>query len=267
MMNVLITGASGGLGRALTIECARRGYHLFLTDINKTGLESLRNGVERQFPVVVATMACDLTDDTDVDRLLAHLDTYGIQFDMLLNVAGLDFEGGFLEQSRKNVLTIVSLNICATLRITHAILSRRAIGKSFSLVFVSSLASQYPIPLKATYAASKRFLLDFAYALGEELKNRHVHVLAVCPGGLVTTRDAMDGIKAQGIWGDMTTNRIEVVTRNTIDRALAGKLVYIPGIANRILSLFGHLLPRTFITMVLYKRWTKSQGKWLDIGA
>ena len=175
-MNVLITGASGGLGRALTIECARRGYHLFLTDINKTGLESLRNGVERQFPVVVATMACDLTDDTDVDRLLAHLDTYGIQFDMLLNVAGLDFEGGFLEQSRKNVLTIVSLNICATLRITHAILSRRAIGKSFSLVFVSSLASQYPIPLKATYAASKRFLLDFAYALGEELKNRHVHV-------------------------------------------------------------------------------------------
>ncbi|HCJ95251.1 MAG TPA: short-chain dehydrogenase, partial [Sphaerochaeta sp.] len=155
-MNVLITGASGGLGRALTIECARRGYHLFLTDINKTGLESLRNGVERQFPVVVATMACDLTDDTDVDRLLAHLDTYGIQFDMLLNVAGLDFDGGFLEQSRKNVLTIVSLNICATLRITHAILSRRAIGKSFSLVFVSSLASQYPIPLKATYAASKR---------------------------------------------------------------------------------------------------------------
>ena len=50
-MNVLITGASGGLGRAIAAECASRGYNLFLTDINEEGLKLLRSGLERQYSV------------------------------------------------------------------------------------------------------------------------------------------------------------------------------------------------------------------------
>jgi short-subunit dehydrogenase len=68
------------------------------------------------------------------------------------------------------------------------------------LVFVSSLASMFPMPHKAAYAASKRFLLDFATALRHELKTHNVRVLALCPGGLVTTKEAVRSIAAQGIW-------------------------------------------------------------------
>lgn len=262
-MNVIITGASGGLGRALSAECARRGYNLFLTDINEAGLQSLRSGLERQYGILVAARACDLTNDDSVSALLDFTVTCGFRFDMLINVAGVDFEGGFLERERKKVLDIVSLNIAATLRMTHGVLSRRGSQKRFYLIFVSSLASMYPMPLKATYAASKRFLLDFAMALRQELRPQNVKVLALCPAGLPTTEESLRGIEAQGIWGSATTNRVESVARNTVENALRGRSLYIPGFINYALYLCGKLVPRSAIAAILYKRWSKAQSKWL----
>ncbi|MBP8639341.1 MAG: SDR family NAD(P)-dependent oxidoreductase [Oscillospiraceae bacterium] len=262
-MNVLITGASGGLGRALATECASRGYNLFLTDINEEGLKLLRIGLERQYGVCVTVKACDLTDDKSVDEMLSLLDKNGLRFDMLLNIAGIDYEGGFLERERESVVKIVSLNVEATLRITHAILSRRREGRSFSLVFVSSLASLYPMPLKATYAASKRFLTDFAMALGQELKNKNVKVLTLCPGGLPTTEEAIQGINAQGFWGGVTTNKLEAVAYHTIEKVLKGQELYIPGTVNKVLSLCGKLVPRKVVATIIYGRWMRAQKKWL----
>lgn len=263
-MNVLITGASGGLGRALAAECARRGYRIFLTDLNEGALAALRSGLERQYGVCVAAKACDLTSESSVAALLEVADHCGIRFDLLLNVAGLDFEGGFLTRERVDISKIVSLNIEATLRITHAVLARRIPGRRFSVVFVSSLASLYPMPLKATYAASKRFLLDFSIALRQELKDQQVNVLALCPGGLPTTKEAMQGIAAQGFWGDVTTNRLETVAKNTIDRALRSGGIYIPGVLNKALSLVGKLIPRSWVAALIFRRWNKAQGKWIQ---
>jgi short-subunit dehydrogenase len=261
-MNVMITGAAGGLGRALANECGRRGYNLFLTDINEDGLLCIRRGLERQFDVVVATAACDLTNAESVDKMLDIIDKYEICFDILLNIAGLDFEGVFMERDREKLVGIVLLNNAATLRITHAAINRRRPGKPFTIVFVSSLASMFPMPLKATYAASKRFILDFATSLRQELKREGVSVLTLCPGGMVTTQETMCSIKAQGFWGDLTTNPLESIARNTIDRALAGKSVYIPGILNRFLSFLGKIIPCSWIAAMIYWRWSKVQSKY-----
>lgn len=261
-MNVFITGASGGLGRALANECGRRGYNLFLNDINEQGLKSIQRGLERQFNITVSTAACDLTSDSCVDELMRKLDAYQIRFDMLLNVAGLDFEGSFLQRDRRDISRIITLNNDATMRITHAILSRRREGNPFYLLFTSSLASMYPMPLKATYAASKRFLLDMAVALGEELKDQNVNVLALCPGGLATTREAMRGIAAQGFWGGATTNPLEHVSKRTISRLENRSGVFIPGALNRALTFFGKLLPRRWVAAAIYHRWNKAQQQW-----
>ena len=262
-MNVFITGASGGLGRAISAECASRGYKLFLTDINEEGLRSIQQGLERQYGACVTTRACDITKDESVDEMLTLIDESGIRFDMLFNIAGIDYEGSFLERERDSVVKIVSLNVEATLRITHAILSRRREGKAFSLVFVSSLASMYPMPLKATYAASKRFLTDFAEALRQELKSQNVRVLTLCPGGLPTTEEAINGINAQGFWGSVTTNRLEQVAFETVEKVQKRAGLYIPGAVNRTLSFLGKLLPRSVIAAIIFKRWSGAQQKWL----
>ncbi len=261
-MNVFITGASGGLGRALANECGKRGDHLFLVDIYAEGLKSIQRGLERQFGITVTTAACDLTSDESVDALLETIDTYGIRFDMLLNIAGVDYEGGFLERQRRDIVRIIALNNEATLRITHAILSRRREGNPFYLLFTSSLASMYPMPLKATYAASKRFLLDFSVALREELKDQGVQVLALCPGGLATTKEAMSGIAAQGFWGGATTNPLELVAAKTVSRLQHRGGIYIPGAVNRALNFCGKFLPRRWVAAAIYQRWNKAQQQW-----
>lgn len=156
-MNVIMTGASGGLGRALAVECARRGYKMILTDVDEEGLRLIKRGIEREFDATVITRVCDLTQGKSVDQMLEWMEQQALYVDMLLNIAGLDYEGGFMERDREKLVEIVSLNDAATMRITHALLGRRRAGRRFSIVFVSNLASMFPMPLKAIYAASKRF--------------------------------------------------------------------------------------------------------------
>lgn len=263
-MMALITGAAGGLGRAMACECARRGYDLFLTDINDKSLEGIRLGISRRYGVNVYSRACDLTNPASVDELFAHMGGLGHTPDMLLNIAGVDYEGSFAGRDSERINAIVQLNIAATLKVTHSLLERKAKGKPLYIVNVSSLASIYPIPLKATYAASKRFLLDFSIALGQELKDENVRVLALCPGGLATTKEALAGISSQGFWGSATTNRLESVARRTISRVLRGKRVYIPGALNRTFSIAGRLVPGTWIAKLLHNRWRAAQSKWLE---
>jgi short-subunit dehydrogenase len=264
-MFVLITGAAGGLGRAFAVDCAKRGYDLFLTDINDAGLKLIEKGITSRYPVKVLTRPCDLTSDADVDALFEFADAKGIRFDMLLNIAGVDFEGGFYERSTENIMKIVQLNVEATLRITHKGLKHRTENKRFYLVFVSSLASFYPMPLKATYAASKSFLREFACALGQELKPMGVSVLSLCPGGLPTTPEALSGIAAQGFWGEVTTNHLEKVTHRTISRILKGYSIYIPGFINSAFRFAGSLVPKPLIAKLIYSRWISAQKEWLDV--
>lgn len=261
-MMAIITGAAGGLGRAMACECARRGYSLVLTDINAGQLEGIRIGVSRRYGINVFAKACDLTSEESVKKLFAYISCLGETPGMLLNIAGVDYEGGFLDRNRERINDIIQLNIAATLRVTHALLERKK-GNPLYVVNVSSLASIYPIPLKATYAASKRFLLDFSIALGQELRHENVRVMALCPGGLATTKEALAGISSQGFWGSATTNRLEAVARRTISRALDGRRVYIPGALNRALSVAGKLVPGTWIARLLHGRWQSAQSKWL----
>ena len=148
-MNVMITGASGGLGRAMAMECARRGWKIYLADVNSGGLDSIKIGLERRFGAEVYTWLCDITCSDDVDNMIAEMSASGVRLDMLLNIAGVDFEGSFEGRDREDVAKIVSINDEATLRITHAALELRRRSEKFTVVFVSSLAAMFPMPLKA----------------------------------------------------------------------------------------------------------------------
>lgn len=259
-MNVMITGAAGGLGRVLADACAKRGFNLFLTDINASLLYAIRVGICRRYDVEVWTEVCDLTSAFETERLFKNVADRGIQFDMLLNVAGVDFEGSFMGRSAAQIAAMVQLNIAATLHITHKALQQRESDKKFYIVFVSSLASLYPMPLKACYAASKRFLYDFSYALGNELRAQNVSVLALCPGGLPTNEEAIRGIAAQGFWGSVTTNRLEIISRRTISKVMQGKRIYIPGLLNRIMGILGSIIPKAIVSKIIYARWQSARA-------
>jgi short-subunit dehydrogenase len=260
-----ISGATGGLGKAFTVECASRGWDLFLTDLQSDKLAALTGGLENTYKINVRFQACDLTDVNARSALLDSLRSRGLRFRGLINVAGLDYEGLFLEKSREQIRNILRLNIEATLEITHTLLDLTDPITPFRIITVSSLAAFYPMPVKATYAASKRFLLDFFLALRDEVDEHGATVTVLCPAGLPTTEECIQAIEAQGLMGQLTTQDIGKVAAQTVEAALRGRALVIPGILNQTLHQLGGLLPPSSLVKLIGKRWRTAHRRRLEI--
>ncbi|MGE5614665.1 MAG: SDR family NAD(P)-dependent oxidoreductase [Bacillota bacterium] len=258
---VFITGATGGLGKAFAVECAGRGWDLFLTDLSEDALGRLAKSLMNTYNVNILYSSCDLADSEDRGRLIRHVSEQGFRFNFLINVAGLDYEGPFSEKTCPQIRAIIRLNIEATLELTHEILKLRDPSRTFRIINVASLAAYYPMPVKAIYASSKRFLLDFSRALGEELRSRDISVTAVCPAGMPTTPECIKAIEAQGFIGRITTRNVGFVASGAIDKALRGKPVYIPGIVNRLLKTMGSLVPPSMLARIVGFRWKVSRER------
>jgi len=253
--SVCITGAAGGLGKAFAVECASRGWDLFLTDLSDTALASLASSLSNTYGINVAYRSCDLTDQASRTELFEYMKDSGLRFHILINIAGVDYEGLFGERTREEIRTILRLNIEANLEMTYAVMKLRDKGEIFRIINVASLAAFYPMPVKAIYAASKRFLLDFSLALREEIRPMGATVTALCPAGMPTTAACIHAINAQGFAGRITTKNVGFVAARTIDHALKGHAIYIPGAVNRLLRFFGGLLPATLVARMVGSRW------------
>lgn len=262
---VFITGASGGLGKSFAVECARRGWDLYLTDLNVDQLDVLAFGLKRTYGIRVLTKECNLMDPDSRQKLFRGITSGLHRFRGLINVAGLDVEGIFRERSRDEIRGIVRLNVEGTLEVTHSLLEVMDPMQPFWIITVSSLAAFFPIPVKATYAASKRFLLDFFLALRDEVKTQGATVTVLCPAGLPTTASSIEGIEAQGLMGQLTTQNIGWVTRRTVDLALRGKTVFIPGFLNKIMRRVGSLVPSVVLSRLLGRRWRAARNNRRDL--
>ncbi len=257
----LITGATGGLGKAFALECAACGWDLYLTDINEEQLAILANSLNKIYNVRTYYQACNLVDPSAREIFFTSLEEYAGKFSCLINVAGLDYEGLFTDQNREWISTIVRLNVENTLEMTHRLLQLRDPLTPFRIINVASLAAFYPMPVKATYAASKRFLLNFSLALREELKGTGASVTVLCPAGMPTTQTNIEAIEAQGWMGYATTRDTGRVAAAAIDAALRNKPVVIPGRINQFLRAAGSIFPATWIASLVGNRWRTAHQK------
>lgn len=265
---VFITGASGGLGKAFAVECARRGWDLYLTDLNSESLDVLASGLKRTYGIRVLYKECNLMDPDSRQELFREITSELHRFRGLINVAGLDVEGMFRERSRDEIRGIVRLNVEGTLEVTHSLLEVMDPMQPFWIITVSSLAAFFPIPMKATYAASKRFLLDFSLALRDEVRAQGATITVLCPAGLPTTASSIEGIEAQGLMGQLTTQNIGHVAKKTLDQALRGKYIVVPGFLNQVMRHAGSLVPSVVLSRLLGRRWRtarKNRGDFIVV--
>jgi uncharacterized protein len=258
---VLITGAAGGLGKAFAAECASRGWNLLLTDLSEEALAPLAGGLERMYGVQAICIACDLTDPVARDEFWAAIERRRLQFHFLINVAGVDVEGKFLERRLEEIHTVIRLNIESTVDTTRRVLAARNPSGLLRILTVSSLGAFYPMPHKAVYAASKRFLLDWSLALRQELSGSGVTITVLCPGGMPTNSACREAIEAQGFFGNLTTLNVGQVVCPAIDHALAGRALFIPGAINNLLHFFSQILPPSLLASLIGARWDQAWEK------
>ena len=257
----LVTGATGGLGKAFAVECALRGWDMLLTDLDAGRLALLSAGIERAYGVEVHWHQADLTAETSRTELVHWIREKRLRIRGLINVAGLDHEGPFMERDRTQILGILRLNIESTLMLTHALQEFRDHARTFRIINVSSLGAYFSMPIKATYAASKRFLLDFSLALRNELRDQNVSVTVLCPAGMPTNSACIEAIEAQGLMGQLTTENVGSVAHGTLNAALRGRAIVIPGFLNRLLLGLGSVVPAPNAADMIGTRWRSSQRR------
>ncbi|MBZ9559378.1 MULTISPECIES: SDR family oxidoreductase [Modicisalibacter] len=180
---ILLTGASGGIGRALAGELARRGARLLLVGRNPAALQALVD----ELPTDADWRAVDLCD-AEARRGLVET-ARELDIDMLINAAGVNRFGLFAHQSPESVSELISLNVTATLQLTQAMLPLFKAADEAWVVNLGSTFGAIGYPGYASYCASKAALRGFSQALRRELADTAIHVHYVAPRA---TRTAMN---------------------------------------------------------------------------
>jgi short-subunit dehydrogenase len=181
-MHVVITGASSGIGEALTREYLRRGASLTLVARRKRKLEELAQGhAERCHPV-----EADLTDTSQacdwVDGAVAKLGP----IDVLVNNAGVQIVARTVDTSIEDAERMLRLNVLSPFRLTKRVLPDMIAHGRGTIVDVSSIVAIAPTPAMFFYNASKAALAAASESLRGELRGTGVHVLTVYPGPVRT---------------------------------------------------------------------------------
>jgi uncharacterized protein len=202
--NVLLTGATGGIGHAIARAIAAQGGNLLLTGRRAEVLEPLAEELNGR------ALAVDLVEPSDVDRLAREAG----DVDILIANAALPATGALDTFTMQEVDRALAVNLRAPIALTHALLPGMVSRSRGHLVYMSSLSGRAATPVSLMYTTTKFGLRGFAAGLRIDLRTSGVGVTTVMPGFI---RDAgMFAVAGAELPSTVGTRSPEDVARATI---------------------------------------------------
>jgi len=181
----VVTGASRGIGRSITLALAAAGAKVVCSARNAGELDKLVEEIAGQGGAATA-VAGDVSLTADADRLIdAAVAAYG-RVDILVNNAGITRDGLLLRMKDEDWDAVLNVNLKGAFLCTRAaakVMSKQRYGR---IVNISSVVGEMGNPGQANYCASKAGLLGLTKSVARELARRNVTVNAVTPGFIVT---------------------------------------------------------------------------------
>lgn len=213
---VLVTGASSGIGKELSVLFALKGYNLLLVARRENLLEQLKEELTKKYKVNVDYFVCDLTDN--YLELYEHCKKNNIKIDVLVNNAGFGDYCEFIDCDIKKIESMIDLNNKALVGLTYYFIQEMK-STGGHILNVGSVASFVPGPYMAVYYATKSFVLSYSMALRQELKKYKIRVSVLCPGP--TKSEFWDVAK-----GETTNTYNDVFSRSCLAVAETGIKAY-----------------------------------------
>jgi uncharacterized protein len=238
----IVTGASEGIGRALSRALSRAGYQVTAVARNQARLDTL-------MPDLIGdghrALAADLATP---DGLAAVVGAIGEEHvTVLVNNAGFGGVGAFAEQPLRRQVEMLRVNVEAPVVLSHAFLRQAVRGDA--LVNVSSVVAFLPQPAQPVYTASKAFVTAFSETLWQQCRAQGVRVFAVHPGATETRfaeRAGRDPNHKRPRFVRQVPEEVAAETLRALEDGPWGPDV-VTGTPNRLFVALGRLLPRKLL--------------------
>ncbi|HEX3422514.1 MAG TPA: beta-ketoacyl-ACP reductase [Sphingomicrobium sp.] len=196
-MTALVTGASGGLGSAISRALAGQGARLALSGSNIDKLEQFRGELGSNH----VALPCNLADGAAVDQLVPEaLEALGGKLDILVNNAGVTRDNLLMRMKDEEFGEVIRVNLEAAFRLMRAAAKPMMRARFGRIISITSVVGVTGNPGQANYVASKAALIGMTKAVAQELASRAITVNAIAPGFMTSAMtDALNEQQRQGI--------------------------------------------------------------------
>ena len=216
---IWITGASSGIGEALTYLLDKRNCKLILSSRKEEELQRVKSNCQHQDTTHIVCL--DLAAYETMPAIAAHVVTEHGPIDILVNNAGLSQRSLIAETEFEVYKKLMEINYLGTVALTKALLPHFIKNKSGHFVTVTSLMGKFGSPYRSGYCGAKHALHGFFDVLRMEHEKDHIGVTLICPG-FVNTNVAKNALTANGA----SQNEQDMATQNGISaETLAKKMI------------------------------------------
>ncbi len=239
----LITGSSSGIGKALAIECARRNQNLLLVALPGTNLEKFSEQLKAEHGIHCDFYYKDLTEKKATQEIYDWTGENSYSINILINNAGISFEGPFEQYSPDFYQQSMLLNMNALVSLTRLFIPDMKELPEAHILNVSSVAAYFPIPYKSVYSASKTFVLSLSRSLREEFRKTNINISVLAPGPVITNRRTAISALEKGKIAQMMHSRLKKVAHYAIGRMLKKRAIIRPGFLSKSVFLAEKIMP------------------------
>ena len=183
---VLVTGASGGIGRAIAMELSSSGADLCLTGRNKSELENLQKTIGGNCQIIIS----DLSNSEGINNLADQAQEIMGQIDILVNNAGITKDNLFMRMSEDDWNEVININLNSIFKLTKQLIKgmiKRRYGRIINITSVIGVAGGAG---QSNYSASKAGIIAMSKSLAQEVGSRSVTVNSIAPGFIETNMTA-----------------------------------------------------------------------------
>ena len=249
----LVTGASQGIGADIARELSRRGHRVILVARSADKLEALADEL-RGNGGRADVLTADLADRSARAVLPSRVIKLGVTVDVLVNNAGFSTMGRVSEADPDTEIQMVEVDVVTVVDLCTRFIRGMAERRRGAVLNVASTAAFQPLPGQAGYGAGKAFVLSYTQSLVGELKGRGVTATCLCPGPVDTgfgeragfTKEEAEKALPPVMWVDSAA-----VARAAVEGLDKGRMVVIPGVANRVAAALAQVTPRSLLLPVL----------------
>lgn len=172
--NILVTGASGGIGRAVVKELHKLGAHVYISGSDLEKLQILGSELKNNYTI----KPCDLTDSAACATLLDDIE----KLDVLVCNAGITKDNLAIKMTAEDFNAVIDVNLKANFILNSAAIKKMIRVRSGRIINISSVVAVSGNPGQANYCASKAGLIGMTKALAMEVASRGITVNAIAPG-------------------------------------------------------------------------------------